>query len=989
MKNRQNHSTGACALRITLSVVLTSISAIFFISSFKAAAPPTPGNTLSISRPSFNAAEPPTAGARIYVTTTEQKIGGIGTGGCSLQEAIYSSVLHDSLDGGAHGIAIDQTDPDDFITTECVMGTGNGDTIILPIGGVLNLNTYLDGDAHNPYGLTATPIIFSTMTIEGAGATLQWTGGNTNVRLFAIGPASINAPHGTVAGTGAVTLRNVYVKGFHVKGGDGAVGGGGGGLGAGGAIYLQNGTLVVENSTFDGNGAVGGNSPNVGGSGGGGGGLSGNGGQNDSSGGGGGGGSRGNGGKAKTLADGSNAGGGGGTVFSGGDGRSTPDNGGSGGYLCGGGGGGFGGDGRNGSCAGGGGGGGGSSTTGGSCIGTNGDGGIGAYGGGGGGGSGNGGNGGFGGGGGGGDGGGCGGNGGAGGFGGGGGFGTSGGPFGGHGGDGGGGGGGALGGAIFNDSGSLTIHNSTFTNNYVTRGVGASNGGDAGAAIFSHNGSLRLVDLTVSGNLSTGSGGGVAVYSDSSASFTIQDTIIANNGANECYFTGNVTTTGTGNLIMNNGSGTQPFGACPGVVVTTDPQLGPLQPPIMNGGKTPTLAIPLYSSAMGKADAATSLPYDQRYADRPQDDVAPRNGYDIGAFEVCRKYYGGGLHPWPCGFTHVPPPSTVTLTMQVSPAGDGTTNPTPGSHDEDANSVVSITATANPGFHFINWSGNVANPTSSSTTVVMNQAQTVTANFAVGATSTLANISTRLRVEAGDNLLIGGFIVTGTQDKKVIIRALGPCLPVANALADPFLELHDGSGNLMASNNNWRDTQEAEIEATTIPPANDLESAIVATLPANSSAYTAIVRGVNNTTGVGLVEVYDLDRTVDSKLANISTRGLVQTGDNVIIGGFIVVGVTNKKVIIRAIGPSLASAGISNALPDPTLELHDVNGNVLASNDNWKDSQQTMIQATGLSPTNDLESAIVRTLTPGNYTAIVRGVNGTTGVALVEVYDLN
>jgi hypothetical protein len=254
--------------------------------------------------------------------------------------------------------------------------------------------------------------------------------------------------------------------------------------------------------------------------------------------------------------------------------------------------------------------------------------------------------------------------------------------------------------------------------------------------------------------------------------------------------------------------------------------------------------------------------------------------------------------------------------------------------------------------------------------------------------TTLANISTRLRVETGDNVLIGGFIITGTQDKKVIIRAIGPSLPVPDALADPFLELHDGSGALLDSNDNWVDSPNKQaIIDSTIPPSNDLESAIVATLPANSSAYTAIVRGVNNTTGVGLVEVYDLDRSVDSKLANISTRGLVQTGDNVMIGGFIVLGSSSQKVIVRAIGPSLP---VSGALTDPTLELHDGNGALLESNDNWVDSanKQAIIDST-IPPSNDLESAIVATLAPGNYTAIVRGVNDTTGVALVEVYALN
>jgi hypothetical protein len=253
--------------------------------------------------------------------------------------------------------------------------------------------------------------------------------------------------------------------------------------------------------------------------------------------------------------------------------------------------------------------------------------------------------------------------------------------------------------------------------------------------------------------------------------------------------------------------------------------------------------------------------------------------------------------------------------------------------------------------------------------------------------STLGNISTRLRVETGDNVLIAGFIVTGTQSKKVILRAIGPSLPLGGLLADPILELRNSAGDLIGSNNNWRSDQEAEINATGLQPGNDLESAIVATLPATGSAYTAIVRGVNNGTGVGVVEVYDLDRTVDSKLANISTRGLVQTGDNVLIAGTIVLGALPQRVIVRAIGPSVPVPG---ALGNPILELRDGNGGLIRSNDDWRSDQEAEIMATGLPPTNNLESAIIETL-PGNgagTTAIVRGVNNTTGVALVEVYAL-
>lgn len=261
------------------------------------------------------------------------------------------------------------------------------------------------------------------------------------------------------------------------------------------------------------------------------------------------------------------------------------------------------------------------------------------------------------------------------------------------------------------------------------------------------------------------------------------------------------------------------------------------------------------------------------------------------------------------------------------------------------------------------------------------------------APTTLANISTRLPVETGDNVLIGGFIVTGTQPKRVIVRAIGPSLNLPGKLGDPALELRDGSGALVWSNDDWQNgsagfpSQEAEIIATGIPPTNAQESAIVATLPANNSNYTAIVRGYQTQTGIALVEAYDLDPTVDSKLANISTRGLVQTGDNVLIAGMIVLGELSDRVIVRAIGPSLSLPG---KLADPTLELRDSNGVLLGANDNWKTDQQAEILATTIPPSNDSESAIVATL-PSNgasYTAIVRGVNGTTGVAVVEVYAL-
>jgi hypothetical protein len=282
-------------------------------------------------------------------------------------------------------------------------------------------------------------------------------------------------------------------------------------------------------------------------------------------------------------------------------------------------------------------------------------------------------------------------------------------------------------------------------------------------------------------------------------------------------------------------------------------------------------------------------------------------------------------------------------------------------------------------------------------TVTVSNRLNVKVDFMVGAAppapdpTLLANISTRLPVETGDNILIAGFIVTGTQNKKVIVRAIGPSLNLAGKLGNPTLELRNGSGALLASNDDWKTSSSADRQAiidSTVPPTNDLESAIVATLPANGSGYTAVVRGAHNSTGIAVVEVYDLDQTVDSELANISTRGLVQPG-NPLIGGMIVLGPGPQKVVVRGIGPSLT--GVPGVLNDPTLELRDSNGTIVRANDNWRTGgQQQEIINSGVPPTNDSEAAVVDLLT-GNgasYTAIVQGANNTTGIAVVEVYAL-
>ncbi len=254
--------------------------------------------------------------------------------------------------------------------------------------------------------------------------------------------------------------------------------------------------------------------------------------------------------------------------------------------------------------------------------------------------------------------------------------------------------------------------------------------------------------------------------------------------------------------------------------------------------------------------------------------------------------------------------------------------------------------------------------------------------------SHLANISTRMKVGLNDEALIGGFIVSGTEPKKLILRAIGSSLvgAIAGALADPSLDLLDSAGRIVASNDNWQSSgQAAEIATSGVAPVNPLEPAMIVTLPPGN--YTAVVRGTNNAQGVALVEGYELDANA-SRLVNISTRGRIGVGDEVLIGGLIVRGAQSKKIIVRAIGPSLAGS-VSGALANPVLEMYNSSGTLIASNDDWGTSaQRADIIASTVAPSNPLESAIVTTLAPGSYSAIVRGANGGTGIGLVEVYDL-
>lgn len=258
----------------------------------------------------------------------------------------------------------------------------------------------------------------------------------------------------------------------------------------------------------------------------------------------------------------------------------------------------------------------------------------------------------------------------------------------------------------------------------------------------------------------------------------------------------------------------------------------------------------------------------------------------------------------------------------------------------------------------------------------------------LSAGSRLANISTRARVVGGNNVSIAGFIVTGNVPKKVIVLGIGPSLAgvVPNPLPNPTLQLNRDN-TVLTTNDDWKDSQQTEIQNSGLAPTNNLESAIIRTLdPGN---YTAVLSDKNNAPGIGVVQVYDLDPGADAKLANISTRAVIESDDNVLIAGIIGGGNGSQpKVLIRAIGPSLTPFGVPNALQDPILELHDKNGAAIAANNDWQSDQKDAIQTTGLAPTNAKESAILTTLQPTNYTAVVKGVNNSTGVALVEVYHL-
>lgn len=310
----------------------------------------------------------------------------------------------------------------------------------------------------------------------------------------------------------------------------------------------------------------------------------------------------------------------------------------------------------------------------------------------------------------------------------------------------------------------------------------------------------------------------------------------------------------------------------------------------------------------------------------------------------------------------------------------------------NASGIYTLMLSANDGVHAVAYDAVVISVGTQSPTPTPSASPSATPTPTPGPSPVpvpLGNISTRAQVASGDNVLIGGFVINGAGSKRILVRALGPSLAgygVAGALRDPVLELHNSRGDLMFANDNWKDTQEQWIRDSGLAPSSDRESTIVANLW--PGAYTAIVRGKNNIGGVALVEVYDLQMNFSSRLTNISARGFVGTADNVVIAGLSVPGTQTARVLFRGIGPSLSNHGVNHPLQDPRLDLFNSQGARMATNDNWKDSQQAAILATGMAPQNSREAAIRSNLVPGNYTAIMSGPGAATGIGLIEAFSL-
>jgi CSLREA domain-containing protein len=565
------------------------------------------------------------------------------------------------------------------------------------------------------------------------------------------------------------------------------------------------------------------------------------------------------------------------------------------------------------------------------------------------------------------------------------------------------------GGGIFNFGATLTITNSSIAANSATC-TNTSN--DSGGGIYSNVGNVTLTNDTITGN-SGDIGGGVT--GANGAVVRVRNTIIAlNTSSKGSDVNGNFTSDGhnfIGKAFTISGSSGYSTGFTDGVngdqVGAGTASAPPKDPKFAtfgnNGGPTDTMALLSTSTAINAGNDSFAPGSDQRgYF---------RNGVsDIGAFEF------NGIAPVPptviTGAATNITSTTATLNATVNPNGldttvqfvtnFGTFSPQDiGSGTSNVPVSVDVTGLApNTQYSFSITATSLGGTTQGvQQTFATLPGPTPTATPTATPAGLVANVSTRLPVGTNDNVLIEGFIVQGPagSTKKILIRAIGPSLVpfgVTDALANPTLEIDDANNATIATNDDWRTTQvggiitgdqSGEIGGSGLAPGNDLESAIIADLPPGS--YTAIVRGLGNTVGTGVVDAYDLSGGSAAKLANIATRGLIQPGDQLMIAGFIIQN-GPVRAVVRAIGPSLTAFGVNNALPDTTLQIEDQNGTIVIENDDWQSDQKQELENTGLQPSNDLEAAVLVTLPPGQYSALVRGKPETTGTGVVQVYFL-
>jgi hypothetical protein len=496
---------------------------------------------------------------------------------------------------------------------------------------------------------------------------------------------------------------------------------------------------------------------------------------------------------------------------------------------------------------------------------------------------------------------------------------------------------------IYNGS-SMTLTNSTLSNNNSTHYGGA----------VSNSGSLTIRHGTLSGNNAFE---GSAMVNYNGATVQIGNTVLkvsTSSPSSISNHSGTITSNGY-NLINDNGSG---FFTATGDQTNTEPMLGPLQ---NNGGPTFTHELLAGSPAIDAGNPSFTPPpaNDQR---GPLYQRVFNGRLDIGSLEV------QPAPPTPTPTITPTPTATATATAAATATASPPATPTP---TPTVTPGATATATASP-------------PTTPTPTLTPTATPSPIPAQAV-------QLSTRMNIQTGDNVGIGGFIITGSIPKQVMLRAVGPTLGqfgISNPLADPMMELHGPPGFVTIANDNCGDGFPIGIPESSFCPPGSLNAAIVATL--EPGAYTAIVKGKNNTTGVALVEVYDLTPGADSKLANLSTRAFAGTAADIVIAGFIVGGNSGfDRIVLRGIGPSLTALGVPNALANPTLELRDENASLLVANNDWQENpdQATELMAAGLAPANPLESGIAATLPAGLYTALLAGLNNGTGVGLVEVYD--